>query len=141
MDVLSGSRGPNCFERGLDHRAKIDRPDVESELAADDSRNVEQVVDDLSKHPCVALNRLQRAPGYVVVERSGSHQLSPAQDRIQRCPQLVRNGSEKLVLYPVCLSQIMSPRFHGAFEFRGVTFERRLLGLQLSAQLTILDCS
>jgi len=58
---LLGVRGrPHHLERGAGHRGEVDRADVDAELAADDPRDVEQVVDELRLRPGVALDDLER---------------------------------------------------------------------------------
>src|SRR6185503_20353581 len=70
-----------------------------------------QIVDDLSERLCVALDSAERPAGSLVVELAGPHQLSPSENRVQRCTQLMGDGREELIFEPVCRLGISSRLF------------------------------
>ena len=75
---------------------------VEPELSRDDAGGVEQILDEAGLQPRVALDDFDGARGGGGVERSGRQQPGPAEDRVERRAQLVRERREKLVFRPVC---------------------------------------
>jgi len=82
------------------HHAALD-----GELAADDARGVEQIVDQPRLVVDVALDRLGGALDERFVERvRRRHQVAPAAQRVERRAQLVRDDGEELVLRPLARS-------------------------------------
>src|ERR1041385_638349 len=96
---LFGARGG---AHGLDRRAqdcaKLDAPHVQAHLPRNDARHVEQVVDDLLRRACFALNAFDGARRARRVELARSEQQGPAVDGRQRRPKLVRDRGEEVVL-------------------------------------------
>ncbi|OLC32794.1 MAG: hypothetical protein AUH81_15610 [Candidatus Rokubacteria bacterium 13_1_40CM_4_69_5] len=63
-------RRPGHRDRVPDQRDEIQRTEIQADLAGDDLRNRQEVVDDLHLRERVALDRLERAPARVLVERT-----------------------------------------------------------------------
>ena len=86
-------------DRGIDDVDDVDALQVEIELAADDARGIEQIIDEPGLMVDVALDRLGRAPDQCRIVLARTRQdLAPALQRIERRTQLVRDDGEKLVL-------------------------------------------
>ena len=75
------------------------RLDVEAHLAGGDAAHVEQVFDELRLHARVALDRLEPLLQIRSSLRAAPQDLRPAEDRVERRPQLVRQRGEELVLH------------------------------------------
>ena len=88
---------PHDLNGRLNHRQEIDRLHVQIEFAADDARHVHQIFNQLCLNPGVAFDGLNRVLRGFRIERLTSHYRKPAQDRGQRCPQLVRQRGQKFV--------------------------------------------
>jgi hypothetical protein len=101
LERLRAGGGPNGVQGRLHHRPEIDDPDVQAQLAVDDPGDVEQVLDELALHARVALDGLQGTAGGDAVEARGAQGHRPAEHRVQRRAQLVRQGRQELVLHPV----------------------------------------
>ena len=73
---------------------------IDTNLAARDRAEVEQVIHDMGQQPGVARNRL--APGLSLLRSQPPelHEARPAEDRIEGCPQLVAQGFQELILEP-----------------------------------------
>ncbi len=102
-DVL----GPGRRQRGADdavhqvrHRHDL-RLDLE--LAGDDARDVEDVLDQLRLRLGVAADDVDGLPGAVGRQRAGEQHLHPAEDGVERRAQLVRQRREEIVLQPARL--------------------------------------
>src|SRR5205823_10129664 len=77
-------------ERRFDDGADVHRLELEAELAGDDARDVEQVVDQLRLQLGVAVDHLQRPLAGGHVEIRALQHAHPAQHRRERRAQLVR---------------------------------------------------
>ncbi len=88
-------------DRVVDDHRQLDRLDVQADLARDDPRHVQHVVDDLGQPVGVALDGLEAARQLVAGQESAAQQPRVADDRVQRRPQLVRQHREELVLHAV----------------------------------------
>ena len=97
-DLLGVARRALRFHRGPDHGRQVDRSHVEPELARGDSRDVDQVVDQLRQGDDVAFDDFEPAVELLLLERAAAKQLGPREDRRQGVAQLVRDGREELVL-------------------------------------------
>ena len=84
------------------HGTEFERPDIESQLARDDPRYVEQIADELVLGLRVALDRLDRAHR-LVIQLAHQQQRRPSDNRIQRRAQFVRHHRQELILEPVGL--------------------------------------
>ena len=80
---------------GIATGAKIDH-----QLAADDPRDVEDVLDQLRLQPRVPADHFDRLLRACGGEGAALQHRHPAQDRVQRRPQLVRERGQELVLEP-----------------------------------------
>ncbi len=91
------ARRPLTFQRGLERCAQIDRHERQIQLVADDARHIEQVFDQLRLRARASIDGLHRALALTVVEPAGLEQMGPADDRVHRRAQLVRQVREELV--------------------------------------------
>ena len=93
------------FLEGLDrapHRvAEIQRLEPQRELAVHDPREVEQVVHQSHLLADVAVDRLQRPRRQLVEAAVAAQDLGPAEDRLQRRAQLVRQRRDELILQAI----------------------------------------
>src|SRR4030095_334958 len=93
------SRRPRPLQRGLDDRGGRDLADIQPQRARGDAAHVEEVLDELRLDTRVALDDLEPA-----LEVDGAHarhaqDLRPPENRVERRPQLVRQGGQELVLH------------------------------------------
>ena len=88
--ALAGLATAYVPERIGHERVRIDRTHRQFQFAGDDARDVEQVVDDLRKHLGVAFHDLERVVAVSVRNRAGAQHAGVAQDRVERCAELVR---------------------------------------------------
>ena len=77
------------LDRRLDDGRQIHLVDVEAQFARDDPRDVEQIVDELCLHPGVALDGGETVGKMGVDGPRSSQDHRPADDRVERRPQLV----------------------------------------------------
>ena len=68
------------------------------QLAERDARDVEQIFDQRGLRPGVAVDHFERLRARLVVERPRPQQRDPADNRVQRRAQLVRERAEEVVL-------------------------------------------
>ena len=99
--ALGVGRGGHRPDRRLHDGRDVHGPQVELELAGDDPRHVEQLVDDLVLRGGVPDDGVDGAGRLVGRELAALEQVGPADDGGQRRPQLVRQGGQELVLHPV----------------------------------------
>ena len=97
-DRLGGRRGLHGLDGRRHHRRRLDLARRDPQLAGDDARDVEQVLDALGERGRVALDRLQRPLAALLVEAAAAQPPDPAHERVQRCAQLVRERGQELVL-------------------------------------------
>src|SRR5437764_1265722 len=76
--------------RRLDHICEIDNRAVDLQLAGDDSRDVEQVVDQLRLRFSVAFDGVDRPSDFILIELVRAQQVTPPKNCRQRCAQLMR---------------------------------------------------
>ena len=96
---LASAAGRTVSSAASTTGAEVDRRGSEPELAGDDARDVEQVLDELGLRPRVALDGLERARRSARgVELAAAEQLRPAEHGVERRAQLVRDGRQELVL-------------------------------------------
>ena len=69
-------------------------------VARDDPGDVEQVLDELGLDLGVAVDGVEALLDVLVVELARAEQSRPADDGVERRPQLVRERGEELVLHP-----------------------------------------
>ena len=100
-DALALGGGTDGVQRGLDDGGRLHRAHVQAQLAGDDARDVQQVLDELALRACVALDGLQRARRGGLVEPAAAQRDRPAEHGIERRAQLVGERGEELVLDPV----------------------------------------
>jgi hypothetical protein len=97
-DALGLGGGPNRVERGLDHRRELHRAQLQSHLAGDDARDIEEVLDQPDLGRGVALDGVERALGPSRLERGRPQDPGPAVHRVERGAELVGEQGEELVL-------------------------------------------
>jgi len=103
LHVLGLRRRLHRGDRALDDAARRDISQLERNLARHDARDVQQVLDEALLRPGIALYRLVRARLRRLIESPGAQQRDPSEDRIERRAQLMRHGSQELVLQPAQL--------------------------------------
>jgi len=80
------------------HPLQRDRPDVQSKLARDRARDVEEIVDQPRLQPGTSLDRFQGALRCRSVELPFTEKVRPVEDRRERSAELVGQDGEELVL-------------------------------------------
>ena len=97
--------GIGCRAEGvadcLDGRGHVDRSNLETQLARDDARDVQQILDEPRLERRIALDDVERTHLGRLVEATGAEKASPDEDRAERRPQLVRERGEEVVLEAV----------------------------------------
>ena len=83
---------------GEQHGRELDRSPRQLQLAERDARDVEEIFDQRGLRLGVALDHFERVRAGRVVERPRPQQRDPADDRVQRRAQLVRERAEEIVL-------------------------------------------
>ena len=84
---------------GVSHDlGKLHRLHVEPDLAGDDSRNVEHVLDDLRQRRGIAFDGLDRLVSLVRRNDTRAQEAGVSEDRVQRRPQFVRQAGQEVVL-------------------------------------------
>ena len=98
---LGLGRGPDRIKGSLDDGPEIDRTNVETHLARDNPRDIEEVVDELHLHLRSPFDRLGGAPDLGVIhppQHLGLHQQGG-----ERRAKLMRERRQELVLHQVRL--------------------------------------
>ena len=95
---LASALGRSDSMTAADQRSQSKRPQVEAKLPRHDARYIEQVVDEIGLLPRVAFDDLERVGHPFACHPLRAQQIDPAEDDVQRRPQLVRQRREKLVL-------------------------------------------
>jgi hypothetical protein len=103
--VRSVDRGLPELEGGLDHGAQVEAVAAQFDLAGGDSRDVEQVVDQLDEQAALPVHHAEHAIPRRRLGRAVQQDLEPVAERAQRVAQLVREGRQELVLAPVGLAK------------------------------------
>jgi hypothetical protein len=122
---LGVGRRTDDLEDGADDRREIDASQVEPHLAADDARDVEEILDQLRLRAPAALDRLDRAIA-ALSERKTLEHTRPSEHGGERRPQLVRHHREKLVLGAIRGLGLVLSASRGGIEARVVERDRRL---------------
>ena len=100
-DRLRVRRGADRVDGAVDDRLQIDRRQLDAQLAGDDARHVEDVFDQLRLRARVAFDGVQRLLFLLGRQRARPQHARPADHRVERRAQLVRQRREELVLRPV----------------------------------------
>ena len=107
LELLRFRRRADGIHRRQDDAAQVDATHLHAQLAGDDPRDVEDVVHQLRLDARVAFDGLQRPPQLLLaLQRAGAEHAGPAEDGVERRPQLVRDGGEELVLRAVRLLEL-----------------------------------
>src|SRR5581483_1171986 len=120
------SRRADRLDRVLYDAGDLDRRDFQPEFARNDSRDVEDVLDDLPLRHGALLNRLDGAPPALVVKLPDAQHPRPAEDAVERVAQFVRDGGEELILQAVGLLGL-GPRLARRLVEPGVVHRNRRL--------------
>ena len=88
-EALGLRREADRVDGPVDHLGQVHSLDVEMELARDDARHVEQVLDELRLCLCVPLDALQGALDQRGRQLLGAEQLRVPEQRVEGCLQLV----------------------------------------------------
>src|SRR6185503_12784443 len=101
LDALCFGEGGDNLDRSTDDSEDIYRRDLELEFAGHDTRDVEQILDQLILRACIAFCGFKRVGGLIGGERATAEHVYPPQQGIERCAQFVRDGCEEFVLETV----------------------------------------
>src|SRR5262245_5393202 len=122
------------FDRRLDNGGEVGRLNIQREIAINDGRDIEQVVNQFLLRAGVALNSLQGALFALFVEAPPPDEHDPTEHGGQRRAQLVRDGGEKFIfqavgLFGLRLRRLRAQQALGAFLFgslavRDLLFQR-----------------
>src|SRR5262249_335569 len=85
------------FDPRLDNGGEVERLNIQREIASDDGRYIEQVVNQFLLRAGVALYSLQGALFALFVEAPPPDKHDPTEHGGQRRAQLVRDGGEKFI--------------------------------------------
>ena len=99
---------------------QIHLANVEQQLAAGDARDVEQVLDQPRLRVRIAIDALERVLDFLGGQLAAAQQVDPADDRVERRAQLVRQRGEELVLQAIGL--LLAIEQLGALALRGLDF-------------------
>src|SRR4029453_12225260 len=97
-DLFCIRRRSYDLDRLLNDRGKINLPYLQSQLACDDARDIEQVVDELCLRPGAALDRFQRTRTLPFTERLHAKHARPREDRREWRAQLMGDHREEGIL-------------------------------------------
>ena len=89
------------LEGGVDDVQEDDRPRLQAKRAAANAGDVENVGHQLRLNPHVPGDRVDRPHAQLVVSPWTAQELGPAEHRVQRGPQLVREVGQELILRPI----------------------------------------
>jgi hypothetical protein len=98
--------------RDADVLAQVERLQAQGQLAVHDARQVEQVVDQADLVADVPVDRLEGPGRHVVDAGVPPEDLGPADDRLERGAQLVRERRDELVLQPARVLGRPARRLH-----------------------------
>jgi len=98
-------RGLAELERGPDHGAQIEAVAAQVDLAGGDSRDVEQLVDQLDEQAALPIHHAEHPLPHRRFARAVQQNLQTIAKRAERIAQLVREGRQELVLAPVGLAK------------------------------------
>jgi hypothetical protein len=113
-DVAAGTRETPR----LDDVREIDLRRVDPDLFGDDATDVEQIGNELVLRVGVALDHLERVLPFLLRKDAPAEEPEPAEDRVERRPELVRDHRHELVLgvgrsldpRALLLRQLVEPR-------------------------------
>ena len=89
VDPMLVGFGLHDLERTTNRLVDVDRGLLEPKLARHDARHVEELVDDLRLRLGAVVDRLTRAIAPPFVDRAAAEHVGPAEDGVERRPQLV----------------------------------------------------
>ena len=104
---LGARRRPDRLRSPTRRRRPARRRRLEMELAADDARDVEEVFDEPRLRAGVAIDAFERPRVCSGAGRAVSEDLQPAEDRVQRRAQFVRQRREEFVLQAARPAQLV----------------------------------
>ncbi len=118
LHAFGDSAGPCRLDGGGNDGGQIDRLGLHRQLARHDSRNIEEILDQLRLRPGVALDGLERPLPNRRGHRADAQHVGPSEHGVERRPQLVREARQKLVLDAMRLGQILGELPEPRFRFR-----------------------
>ena len=98
LDALRLRGWADVIDTALDDIPEIDRLEGEAHLSRNDTRDVDEVIDDPRLNLRVPRDPREGVCRGLFVDRGRRENLDPAEDRVQRRPELVRHGGQELVL-------------------------------------------
>src|SRR6185503_10361020 len=101
LNLFRERRRPDSVYRRLDNVDGIDRRRIKFEFAGDDAGHVEQLIDDCALRRRVSTDHLDAARSIALEQRAALEQMNPADDRVERRAQLVREHRQKLVFHAI----------------------------------------
>ena len=102
---------PDRIERAFYRRRQFHGLQFQTKPACNDPGDIQHVLDELGLRFCVSFDGFKRARRGDLVQPLGAKNLDPAEDRVQRCSQFVRQSGQKLVFGAIrFLSLAIQPR-------------------------------
>ena len=119
-------RRPDGFDGATNQFAEIDRRDVEAQVAGRHRRELEELLDNLHLRGGIALDGVENRCRSIRWNGAAPQDPRPAEHRVQRRAQLVRQHRQEFVLHAAGLFEI-------ANQLRAFFGERALVILELPA--------
>src|SRR6267142_4983099 len=96
------------MDRSVHNRGKIYRAQLETKIAGNDTRDVEQVVNESGLRARVTFNRFNCPPDIVFIDLTLAQQGGPAEHRSERRAQFMRKSGEKVVFEPISFLSMLT---------------------------------
>src|SRR5207237_8616135 len=125
LNLLGVSGWMRRITRGFDDGDEFDRAGLQPQLAPNDARDVEQILDQLLLRLGAALDNFQPAGGGGGVKLPLAQHPGPSEHRGQRRAQLVRDRGEELVLETISRLRLLARRLFAGYKLSA--FVRGLL--------------
>ena len=103
--VRAGSDACRLHSRAS-HRGQIYSLSGHAQLARDDTRDVEEILDEASLELNAAVQHVQATSRGRLIELAGQQHLRPAKHHVERRAKLVREGGQELILRPSGFSRL-----------------------------------
>ena len=101
VDLTPGRERADRLDDAANQVRRVDGVEIERPASAVHLRKIEQVVHEFGLPRGIPVNRFDSLRQHFGIHRIGTQHRSPAENGIQRGPQLVRNRRYELVLQPI----------------------------------------